>query len=76
MIPLLASYKTELGLRFSKMQTTAGLITILKKYRVELADGTPTKLDFYPTTFLTNTRNALNLKFIPREEWQQRVFAR
>ncbi|XP_038217356.1 probable cytochrome P450 6a13 [Zerene cesonia] len=56
-----------LGMRFAKMQMTAGILTVLKKFRVELADGMPQTLEFDPRAPTTQTGEGINLKFIPRE---------
>ncbi|XP_063833259.1 cytochrome P450 6B2-like, partial [Ostrinia nubilalis] len=63
-----------IGLRFAKMQTLAGLLTILKKYSVELADGTPEKLQFDPRAIVTTPIGGIPLKFTPRDGWEQRTF--
>ncbi|XP_028162295.1 cytochrome P450 6B4-like isoform X1 [Ostrinia furnacalis] len=63
-----------IGLRFAKMQTLAGLLTILKKYSVELADGTPEKLQFDPRAVVTTPIGGIPLKFTPRDGWEQRTF--
>ncbi|XP_035443083.2 cytochrome P450 6B5-like [Spodoptera frugiperda] len=63
-----------IGMRFAKMQITAGLITLLKKYRVELAPGMSEKVEFEPRSIITAPIGAIRLKFIPRDGWQLRVF--
>ncbi|XP_053617328.1 cytochrome P450 6B2-like [Plodia interpunctella] len=63
-----------LGMRFAKMQMFSGIVTLLKKYRVELAAGTPRALEFTPTTIVTQPKQLIKLKFIEREGWQQRLF--
>ncbi|XP_053617325.1 cytochrome P450 6B5-like isoform X1 [Plodia interpunctella] len=63
-----------IGMRFAKMQMFAGIVTLLKKYRVELAAGTPRALEFTPTTIVTQPKQLIKLKFIEREGWQQRLF--
>lgn len=55
------------GKRFGKMQVLAGLMTFLKKYRVELADGMPPTTEFEPRNFVTQPKQGVKLKFIPRE---------
>ncbi|KAL0868661.1 hypothetical protein ABMA27_008114 [Loxostege sticticalis] len=66
-----------IGMRFARMQMTAGLVTLLKKYRVELAPGTPTVPDWDPlTALLPSPKKPLNLKFIVREGWENRVFVK
>ena len=63
-------------MRFAKMQMMTGLITMLKKYRLELADGMPTKLTFKPLTGITHPVDGIRLKFIEREGWQKRVLVK
>ncbi|XP_075984016.1 cytochrome P450 6B5-like [Anticarsia gemmatalis] len=66
-----------IGKRFSKMQVLAGLISILKDYRVELADGMPKTVRFDCRTFLIQPRDqGLFLKISKREGWEQRKFLR
>ncbi|XP_035446811.2 cytochrome P450 6B2 isoform X3 [Spodoptera frugiperda] len=68
--------RTCIGMRFAKMQMLAGLITMLKKYRLELADGMPTKLKFKAQSFITHPVGGIRIKFIEREGWESRVFAK
>ncbi|CAB3219908.1 unnamed protein product [Arctia plantaginis] len=63
-----------IGLRFAKMQVIAGLVTLLKKYRVELAEGMERKVEFEPKGLITYPISGINLKFIEREGWKDRVF--
>ena len=64
-------------MRFAKMQVLSGLITILKKYRVELADGMPETLTLDPRTLLTQPKDqGIMLKMIKREGWEERRFVR
>nr|ABX64440.1 cytochrome P450 CYP6AE9 [Bombyx mandarina] len=63
-----------IGMRFAKMQSIAGLITILKKFRLELPEGAPTKIEFKPEAFVTTPKDLIKIKFLEREGWQQRVF--
>ncbi|KAJ8718249.1 hypothetical protein PYW08_002486 [Mythimna loreyi] len=65
-----------IGMRFAKMQMMTGLITILKKYRLELADGMPKKLKFRALSGITRSIDGIMLKFIEREGWEKRVFAK
>nr|QEL53081.1 cytochrome P450 CYP6A104 [Mythimna separata] len=65
-----------IGMRFAKMQMMTGLITILKKYRLELADGMPRKLQFKPVSGITHSKDGIMLKFIEREGWENRVFVK
>ncbi|CAH1641303.1 unnamed protein product [Spodoptera littoralis] len=66
-----------IGMRFAKMQVLSGLITFLKKYKVELADGMARELEFDPKTLLTQPLdNCIALKLTEREGWQQRNYLR
>ncbi|XP_026740683.1 cytochrome P450 6B4-like [Trichoplusia ni] len=65
-----------LGMRFAKMQMTAGLITILKKYRLELASNQKRDLDFNPKSIITQPTEGIRLNFIERNGWQTRVFVK
>lgn len=56
------------GLRVGKMQMIAGLVTVLKKYRVELPQEAPKVLDYDPTSFATNPKGGFKFKFIPRTQ--------
>ncbi|XP_050353669.1 cytochrome P450 6a2-like, partial [Nymphalis io] len=55
-----------IGARFSKMVMYAGLLTIFRKYRIELAD-TPLSLKMRPVTIVTQTSTIVHVKFIPRD---------
>lgn len=63
-------------MRFAKMQSYTGLITILKKYRIELVEGTPQKLNFKPHAFVLTPSTAINIKFIERDGWENRMYKR
>ncbi|KAJ8711474.1 hypothetical protein PYW07_008716 [Mythimna separata] len=66
-----------IGMRFAKMQVMSGLISILKKYRVELADGMPETLILDPRAILTQPKDqGIMLKMIKREGWEGRKFVR
>ncbi|CAH0595504.1 unnamed protein product [Chrysodeixis includens] len=65
-----------IGMRFARMQMTAGLITILKKYRVELAPGMNRDVVLEPKSQITLSSEGIRLKFVEREGWQNRVFAK
>ncbi|XP_046964289.1 cytochrome P450 6B2-like [Vanessa cardui] len=56
-----------IGLRFSKMPMFAGLLTILKKHSVELAEGMPRTVDFQPRSFVTQAIGGINIKFKRRK---------
>ncbi|KAJ8713132.1 hypothetical protein PYW08_008436 [Mythimna loreyi] len=62
-----------IGMRFARMQMAAGLITILKKYRLELAPGMKRQLTFEPKSVITQPIGGIQLKFTEREGWQQRL---
>ncbi|XP_060805041.1 cytochrome P450 6j1 isoform X4 [Amyelois transitella] len=62
------------GIRFAKMQIFPAIITLLKKYRVELTPDTPRKLEFTPTTIVTQPKELVKLKFVERDGWQQRLY--
>lgn len=63
------------GYRLAKMQMLPGLITVLKKYKVELADGTPRKVDLDPRAIVTQSLQTLNLSLVPRDGWEQRMYS-
>ncbi|XP_026740610.1 cytochrome P450 6B2-like [Trichoplusia ni] len=65
-----------IGMRFAKMVMMAGLITILKKYRVELPPGMKTDVNFDPKPVVTQPMGGIELKFIEREGWETRVLAK
>ncbi|CAH0595509.1 unnamed protein product [Chrysodeixis includens] len=65
-----------LGMRFARMQMIAGLITILKKYKVELAPGMKKDLDYEPKSIVTQPTEGIKLNFIEREGWQSRLLAK
>ncbi|CAH2259709.1 cytochrome P450 6B2-like [Pararge aegeria] len=56
-----------MGLRFARMPIVAGLLTILKKYRVELADDMPRNIKFQPRSFVTQPMGGISLKFIAHQ---------
>lgn len=62
-------------MRFAKMQMLAGLVTILKKYRLELCDDMPKTIKFEPKSFVTQSKDGIKLKFIPRTDRQPIMFA-
>ncbi|XP_075984134.1 cytochrome P450 6B2-like [Anticarsia gemmatalis] len=62
-----------IGMRFAKMQMIAGLITLLKKYRLELADGMKRTLELEPKALVTRSVSGIHLKFVEREGWEQRL---
>ncbi|VVC98072.1 unnamed protein product [Leptidea sinapis] len=56
----------EASLRFAKMQVMAGLLTVLRKCRVELADGMPRTLEFEPRALTTQPIQEIYVKLIRR----------
>ncbi|CAH0714941.1 unnamed protein product, partial [Brenthis ino] len=57
-----------IGLRFSKMPMIAGLLTIFRKYRVELSNNMATKVTFDPRSIVSNQPfGGIHLNFIPRQ---------
>ncbi|XP_046964438.1 cytochrome P450 6B7-like [Vanessa cardui] len=56
-----------IGMRFARMPIVAGLLTILKNYSVELAEGMPRTVDFQPRALVTQAMQKINIKFIPRK---------
>lgn len=58
------------------MQTIPGLIAFLKKYDVQLAKGTPSKLEYETTTMLMQPASELRLQATARSGWEERMFAR
>ncbi|XP_050665090.1 cytochrome P450 6B2-like [Leptidea sinapis] len=57
-----------IGMRFGIMQMTAGLMTVLRKCRLELAEGMPDKLEFEPrAVVVSQTKGGVYLKLIPRD---------
>ncbi|XP_026488879.2 cytochrome P450 6B2-like [Vanessa tameamea] len=56
-----------IGARFSKMVMYAGLLTIFRKYRIELGENMPLSLKLRPVSIVTQISTNLQVKFIPRE---------
>ncbi|XP_028162497.1 cytochrome P450 6B5-like [Ostrinia furnacalis] len=65
-----------IGMRFAKMQVFAGLVTVLKKYNLELTPETPRKLEFLATSLITQPTEPLRIKFTVREGWENRTFVK
>ncbi|XP_026740470.1 cytochrome P450 6k1-like [Trichoplusia ni] len=66
-----------IGSRFAKMQVMAGLMTILKEYRVELADGMPQSIKLDPRTLVTAPlHSGIQIKYTKREGWENRRWVR
>ncbi|XP_072934646.1 cytochrome P450 6B2-like [Epargyreus clarus] len=55
-----------IGKRFAKMQMMAALVTILKKYRLELAEDTPQTVELEPRSILPHPVGGIRLKFVQR----------
>ncbi|XP_047511840.1 cytochrome P450 6B5-like [Pieris napi] len=55
-----------IGMRFAKMQVTAGLLTILRKCHIGLTKDTITKVDFEPRSITTQCAKGIHLKFTLR----------
>lgn len=55
------------GLRFSKMPVVAGILTVLKKYKLELAEDMPRTVEFQPTAMVTHAKGGIHLKFTPHQ---------
>ncbi|KAJ2942965.1 hypothetical protein O0L34_g15155 [Tuta absoluta] len=55
------------GTRVAKMMMMPGLITVLRRYHVELADGMPKKLTLESRAMVTQAADKLRLKFMPRK---------
>lgn len=53
-------------MRFAKMQMTAGLLTILNKCHINMAEDTMLKVDFEPRAITTQPTKGIRLKFTPR----------
>ncbi|XP_046964051.1 cytochrome P450 6B5-like [Vanessa cardui] len=56
-----------IGARFARMVMYAGLLTIFRKYRVELGDNMPHTLELRPVSPLLRAKINMYVKFIPRE---------
>ncbi|XP_061722208.1 cytochrome P450 6B2-like [Cydia pomonella] len=56
------------GYLLAKMQVISGLVTVLRKYRVSLADGTPLKLKMEPKATVTQPIGGVKLRFTKREQ--------
>ncbi|RVE45547.1 hypothetical protein evm_009812 [Chilo suppressalis] len=57
-----------IGMRFAKMQVLAGLVALLKKHNVELAEGMPSVLEFNPRSIVTQSYSGIYLRITPRED--------
>ncbi|KAG6459204.1 cytochrome P450 6B5 [Manduca sexta] len=64
-----------IGMRFAKMQMLAGLVTVLKSYKVTLGDNVPKKLRFLPESFVTVSADRIKLKFTRRNGWEKALYA-
>lgn len=63
-------------MRFAKMQVLAGLVTLLKKYNVEVKDKTQTTVEFDPITTMSLPKDPVKLKVTTREGWESRCFVK
>ncbi|XP_075986395.1 cytochrome P450 6B5-like [Anticarsia gemmatalis] len=69
--------KMCIGKQFSLMQVTAGLVTFLKKYEFNLAEGTSETIKFGTTTLTIQPKNEkVLLKLSKRQGWEQRTYVR
>ncbi|XP_072934649.1 cytochrome P450 6B7-like [Epargyreus clarus] len=57
-----------IGKRFAKMQMLPCLVTVLKNYRLELAENMSTTMQFEVGSIITQPKGEILVKFIPREE--------
>jgi len=55
-----------IGLRFGKMQSMVGLVSLLSKFTVEPSAKTEEKTVFNPMSFVTSPKNGIWLKITPR----------
>ncbi|CAH1400044.1 unnamed protein product [Nezara viridula] len=55
-----------IGMRFGKLQTKVGLITILRKYRVEPCAATKIPLVLAPSPMITVPKDPILLKLVPQ----------
>ncbi|KAG7303691.1 hypothetical protein JYU34_012246 [Plutella xylostella] len=55
-----------IGMRFAKMQMMAGLVTLFKSYRVELAPDMPTEVSYSSTAMVTQFTTGIKLILVPR----------
>ncbi|XP_050668029.1 cytochrome P450 6B5-like isoform X1 [Leptidea sinapis] len=56
-----------IGMRFAMMMMTSALMTLLRKYSVELAEGMPRELIYEPGGFTTQIGLKIRVKLIPRQ---------
>ncbi|CAH0587841.1 unnamed protein product [Chrysodeixis includens] len=68
--------RTCIGMRFAKMQMFAGVVTVLKKYRLELDDGMPRRLKYKPHVPTSHPEGGIRLKLVKRDGWENRVFVK
>lgn len=55
-------------MRFAKMQMRAGLVPVLKKYRVELSDDMPRTIVYNPNSVVTQSKDGIKLKLTLRTD--------
>nr|QLI62167.1 cytochrome P450 18 [Streltzoviella insularis] len=61
-------------MRFGKMKILAGLVTLLKKCRVELAPDTPWTVQYEPKAVVIQAKGDMNLKFLLQEGWEHNTY--
>lgn len=52
--------------RFGKYQSMAGLVYVLKKYKVEPCELTEPEIEFNPTSIVYTSKTGVWLKFVKR----------
>ncbi|CAK1541469.1 unnamed protein product [Leptosia nina] len=57
-----------IGMRFAKMQMTAGLLTILKKCQIQLVENTARNITFEPRAMTLQPAHGINLKLVLRKK--------
>ncbi|CAG9103876.1 unnamed protein product [Plutella xylostella] len=60
-----------IGMRFARMQMMAGLVTVFKSYRVELAPSMPRDPQYCAGTMVVRFKGGIQLRLIPRENGQK-----
>nr|QAX33066.1 cytochrome P450 CYP6B5-like protein [Carposina sasakii] len=73
-LPFGAGPRICMGIRIAKMQILTGLVTLLKKYRISLAEGMATSIEIEPKILVFQPVGGIRLKFEPREGWEERMF--
>ncbi|XP_028026744.1 cytochrome P450 6B4-like isoform X3 [Bombyx mandarina] len=65
-LPFGAGPRVCIGERFAKMQMLAGLVPILKRYTVRLAEGMPETINFEPKAIASQPNIGVRLNLLPR----------